>query len=511
MNKLSIQLLLLVSFFILQTTKGYSQTLDLSNSKIICSEVKDKLVLKSITVLQEEIKKRSNIQLPVCQKWTRKPQAVIAIGLENNLTKFPEEFRDVISKMTSTGKEGYKIIVNEASKTVLVIGHDPRGVLYGIGKLLRKMEIRPGQVLVPVNIKMASSPRYPIRGHQLGYRPKTNSYDAWTPAQFDSYIRDLAIFGANSIEIVPPRTDDKAISVNMKLPSIEMIAEQSKICDSYGMDVWMWYPNMEKDYESPASLEKVIEERREVFKAVPRLDAILVPGGDPGDLDADALFRWLSKEAEILHHYHPNAKIWVTPQNYRPTQEWYDKFYGHINKHYPWLGGIAYGPWIKTTIEEMRKIIDPDIPIRRYEDITHSIECQYPIPKLDLAYAITLGRECINPRPMDEKKIHNAFDQYAQGSISYSEGTNDDVNKIVWSDQDWNPETPVIETIRDYARYFIGCDYTEPVAQGIMALERNLQGPLLTNDVVMRTLQQWQDIEKVLQTRFLLIHVFKWG
>jgi len=97
--------------------------------------------------------------------------------------------------------------------------------------------MRDGQILVPENLNIASSPAYPIRGHQLGYRPKTNSYDAWSIGQFDQYIRDLAIFGANSIEIMPPRTDDDFSSVHMQLPAIEMIAEQSKICDSYGMDV----------------------------------------------------------------------------------------------------------------------------------------------------------------------------------------------------------------------------------------------------------------------------------
>jgi hypothetical protein len=109
---------------------------------------------------------------------------------------------------------------------------------------------------------------------------------------------------------------------------------------------------------------------------------------------------------------------------------------------------------------------------------------------------MTLGRECINPRPEDEKYIHNLYAPLAQGSISYSEGTNDDVNKMVWSDQDWNSSTPVLETLRDYARYFIGPDYTEGVAQGLMSLERNFSGPLLSNDQVQRTFQQWQDMEK---------------
>ncbi len=43
----------------------------------------------------------------------------------------------------------------------------------------------------------------------MGYRPKNNTLDAWEPAQFEQYIRELAFFGADSIEILPPRTDDE--------------------------------------------------------------------------------------------------------------------------------------------------------------------------------------------------------------------------------------------------------------------------------------------------------------
>ncbi|MEZ5106397.1 MAG: alpha-glucuronidase family glycosyl hydrolase [Draconibacterium sp.] len=488
--------IIVFSLIFLLTGKGFSQTIDLKNAQIVSFEKNDKYILKAISVLQEEVKKRSEIQLPVNKKWPKQSANIIAVGVEGQLSKFPEELQKTIAEMPSTEAEGYKITVIEPSKTVLIVGKDARGVLYGIGKLLRKMEIRPGQILVPSDLKIASSPAYPIRGHQLGYRPKTNAYDAFTPEIYDRYIRDLAIFGANSIEIMPPRTDDDFTSVHMKIPAIEMIAEQSRICDSYGLDVWMWYPNMGSDYTHPDSIKKEIEERHEVFKTLPRLDHLFVPGGDPGDLEPDVLFSWMAKEAEVLHEYHPNAKIWVSPQVFRPTKEWFDAFYAHVNKKYPWFGGVVFGPWIKTPIAEIRKIIGPDVPIRRYPDITHSLSCQYPIPKWDLAYAITLGRECINPRPNDQKTIHNAFDELAQGSISYSEGTNDDLNKIVWSDLDWNPETPVIETLRDYARYFISPDFTESVAQGIMALERNLQGPLLANDGVLRTFQQWQALEK---------------
>ena len=226
MNKVLIYVSLTACLLVLSLVNVKSQSIDISNATIINFEMNDKVVLKAVSMLQEEITKRSTIILPVSNKMNKSAKPMILVGLENQTESFPAKVQKVLSEMPSIKNEGYRIAVMEENKTIAVIGVDARGVLYGIGKLLRKMEIRTGQILVPVDLKIASSPAYPIRGHQLGYRPKTNSYDAWTPAQFDQYIRDLAIFGANSIEIMPPRTDDDFTSVHMKLPAIEMITEQ---------------------------------------------------------------------------------------------------------------------------------------------------------------------------------------------------------------------------------------------------------------------------------------------
>ncbi|MGB2865599.1 MAG: hypothetical protein WBC05_19875 [Sedimentisphaerales bacterium] len=155
--------------------------------------------------------------------------------------------------------------------------------------------------------------------------------------------------------------------------------------------------------------------------------------------------------------------------------------------------------------------MDPEIPIRRYPDITHSISCQYPVKDWDLAFAMTLGRECYNPRPVAEKVIHNVLDEFAGGSISYSEGINDDLNKFIWSDQDWDPETPVIETLREYGRLFIHPDVSEGIAHGILALERNWQGPLIANKSVEITLKQWKNMENQLPADVVKNYRFQMG
>ena len=53
-------------------------------------------------------------------------------------------------------------------------------------------------------------------------------------------------------------------------------------------------------------------------------------------------------------------------------------------------------------------------------------------------------------------------------------------------------------------RYFIGDDYADAMAQGLLALERNWRGPLLTNLGVETTLKQFQDLERSASPRVVL-------
>ena len=60
---------------------------------------------------------------------------------------------------------------------------------------------------------------------------------------------------------------------------------------------------------------------------------------------------------------------------------------------------------------------------------------QLPLLNWDTAYALTEGREPINPRPIDETEIYRYFSSLHSGFITYSEGVNDDVNKMIWDQQ----------------------------------------------------------------------------
>ena len=308
--KNTLQTSILIFAFFLLFFQAEAKKTDYSGYKIVCVEKNNPQVLKAVTVLQEEIAKRSGISLPVLKKWPKRAaENLIVVGMEKDLNFLPADISAALSQLPAIRAEGYKLLDPVNHKITVIAGHDARGVLYGVGKFLRMTEMEPGRVEGISVLNTSSSPQFPIRGHQMGYRPKTNAYDAWGVEEYENYIRDLTIFGANSIEIMPPRTDDDFTSVHMKIPAIEMMVHQSRICSDYGLDVWMWYPNLGTDYTSPDSIRKELAEREEVFSLLPKLDALFVPAGDPGKLEPDELFNWIELKAEFLKKYHPNAKI----------------------------------------------------------------------------------------------------------------------------------------------------------------------------------------------------------
>src|SRR5207245_4512965 len=127
----------------------------------------------------------------------------------------------------------------------------------------------------------------------------------------------------------------------------------------------------------------------------------------------------------------------VSPPGF--NREWLDEVLELLCQEPAWRGGVVFGPQVPIGLPELRAGVPRRYPIRSYPDITHSRQCQYPVPDWDLAFALTEGREVINPRPTDEARIFRLFEPYTIGFLTYSEGCNDDVNKTGWSALGWNP------------------------------------------------------------------------
>ena len=271
------------------------------------------------------------------------------------------------------------------------------------------------------------------------------------------------------------------------------MTEMSRLCDKYGLDVWIWYPAMDVNYANPQTVEFALKEWGEVFQKLPRIDAVFVPGGDPGHTPPEVLFALLEKQTANLHRYHPKAQMWVSLQSF--NQEWLSDFFKLLDKEPAWLSGVVYGPQIRLSLPACRAKVPKRYPIRDYPDLTHSRHCQYPVPDWDLAFAVTEGREVSNPRPTQMAHIFRLSRPYTNGFLSYSEGCHDDVNKIVWSALGWDSNAEVQDVLREYSRYFIGPAFKDRFADGLLRLEKNWEGPVLKNAGIDATLQKFQALE----------------
>ena len=169
-----------------------------------------------------------------------------------------------------------------------VTGYDDRAVVFGAGWVLRHLTMARQRLELDAGLSVTSAPAVAVRGHQLGYRPKTNSYDAWTVPMWEQYIRDLAVFGTNAIELIPPRSDDDADSPHFPLPPMRddgrrCRASPTSTAWTSGSGIRRWTRTTPTRRRSSSRCK----EWGEVFQQLPRIDAVFVPGGDPGHTAAE--------------------------------------------------------------------------------------------------------------------------------------------------------------------------------------------------------------------------------
>ncbi|MGO8901018.1 MAG: hypothetical protein ACLQU5_22085, partial [Isosphaeraceae bacterium] len=258
--------------------RSESALLDLTRAVVVTPGELTGPERKAVELLVEDVTRRSGIRWKMLSRWPDVPGPVVAVGSSAAARAFTGPFAEFFGAGTRPRPaEGYRIRTEDQGPAVLVAGNDARGVLFGVGRLLRELRTTAGRVLIPAGFQLETAPKYPLRGHQLGYRPKTNSYDAWDLPRWERYIRDLAIFGTNAVELIPPRSDDDAESPHFPRPPLEMMVGMSRLLDDYGLDVWIWYPAMDKDYSDPATVTAALQEWEDVFRKLPRLDAVFVP------------------------------------------------------------------------------------------------------------------------------------------------------------------------------------------------------------------------------------------
>lgn len=468
--------------------------LDLTTATIVVrSGARPAAEATAAKVLQEEVERRTGLRWPISSSWPATGPRVVLTSSEGDAAWHVTVPRRDVADAPERRPEGYRLFVGETegSKAVWVVGADARGVLFGAGRLIRSLDWGQRRARLAADLDIATAPAYPIRGHQLGYRPHSNTYDGWDDRQYEQYIRELALFGVNSIENIP--FQDPRPGPLMPLPREVMNRRISEICARYGLSYWLWTP-ADFDLTDTDRRGQTLADLDALFADLPRLDALFFPGGDPGNNPARLVMPYLEDVAARLRRHHAEAKVWLSLQHFDDEEIAF--VYQTINNEpLDWFGGLVAGPG-SPPLAETRARLHSRYPLRDYPDITHTVRAQHPVWWWDQAFALTLGREPINPRPVFYAALHERLGPDTSGFVTYSDGVNDDVNKVVWSLRGWDPDVDVRTILLDYARTFFGPTLAARAADGLLALERNWEGALAPNGGVEATLALWQSLAR---------------
>ena len=363
-----------------------------------------------------------------------------------------------------------KYTVTHDENKIFITAHRLRSLIYGFAEFIKAAVYEGNKIYLVKNISISRTPSMKIRGHQLSYTDMNNTVDMWGKAEYERYIRDLMLFGTNMVEADSGVREES--STLMRFTQKEMLIAMSEICVEYDIDLSVWHELWSKDSD-----EETMAKMHKLYDDLPKLDVLFPPGGDPGDMQGEAFVQRCIKMKREMQKVFPNIQMWPSAQAPHEYPDWGERFVKEMAKCPDEIDGVIYGPNHAMPLDELRRKIDKKYPIRLYPDIGHNVRCETPVhfdrDDWHFALASTLSREAVNPRPSEYRQYHRITRQYAVGSVTYSEGVNDDLNKCIWGAMDLDFNYDLRESVRDYCRaFFIGAD-TDKIAELIISLEQN--------------------------------------
>lgn len=173
--------------------------------------------------------------------------------------------------------------IEHEKEKITVTAHRLRGLIYGYSVFLRKCRVIDGELALTKDISGKYSPYMPIRGHQLSYTDMNNTYETWDRKQYERYIRDLMMFGTNTVEAC--LGDDEKHTDLMKYSFEEITKIKSQICERLDINfsIFCAYAKRLSDEESSDYFCGCCHN-------IPKFNFYFPPGGDPGDLQAEDFF-----------------------------------------------------------------------------------------------------------------------------------------------------------------------------------------------------------------------------
>ncbi|MCE5258625.1 MAG: glycoside hydrolase family 20 zincin-like fold domain-containing protein [Chloroflexi bacterium] len=458
-------------------------------------EAADPVVSRIQALLQRIIAQRCGTPLPSAQ--TAPGLARLTLALDRSL-----------------GAESYALRSSGAAG-LDVAGGSPRGLLYGIGRLLREAAYAPGY-FTPGAWRGASGPVMPLRGIYFATHFH-NWYHEAPVEELERYVEELALWGTNTVVVWFDQhhynglADPAAQAMLVRLKAILNAAKNIGLQVAIGILANEGYANspaaLRADWTAghngyrrepqghyhveicpsqPGAMELILREYEEKLRAFAEvgLDYIWLWPYDQGGCTcprcapwgANGFLRLAEPQARLFKQLYPAGKVILST--------WY---FDHFTDG-EWAGlerAFAGRPdWCDYLLIDDYGDAFPTYPLE------HGVPGGLPavsFPEISMYRCAPWGGWGANPLPQHLQSLWNPLGHLLSGGFPYSEGIYEDINKAVCAQYFWDPDQPTAQTVRQYLAYEFGAHVVTPLHQAMDTLERNLPRHLAFENGAART------------------------
>ncbi|TSA33205.1 MAG: hypothetical protein D4R65_08215 [Verrucomicrobiaceae bacterium] len=376
------------------------------------------------------------------------------------------------------GAEGYEIADGKNGE-ILIAGNDERGLLYGVGAFLRSSRYQPGG-FEPGAWRGKSAPASPLRIAYLASHTG-NWYENAPREAVQRYIEELGLWGYNTVMICcateqfgsfsDPRAQQLITHVLSILEASKQIGLKTALVHC-GNNTYKSLPPELGAVEvgskqitalgthacpaKPAGRERLMREWTEVLEAFRPvgLDYVCFWPYDNGGCNCEACRPWgsngyisLSREmAGKFREFYPKGEVILSSWRFL-AGEWHD-LYDVLGKDPGWaqymLANSCRGfpdDVAKSDKETMERGSPGNLTLMVFPEI--SMLGMWPWG----------GRGAAFRTEAVKQDIQQARRIGAASIMPYSEGSYEDVSKVLWVQAFWDPKRSVDGILEEYVRY----------------------------------------------------------
>lgn len=186
------------------------------SSATITVNIKDPTKYNIAVFLQQEILKRTGIELAIKSKDEYYTTPQIKLVQDSNL-------KNLVRVQLPTHAESYTISALKGKNLVPIVsvtGFDNRGLLFGAGRLVRELYLSEKYISIKRSTKISSSPASALRAQQIIFNSQGNDgFRNWKDQTINKdFVNEMLLYGTNGFEPTQPDLiDDYLQSLDVDL------------------------------------------------------------------------------------------------------------------------------------------------------------------------------------------------------------------------------------------------------------------------------------------------------